>query len=387
MSSCGVFTRNWRGLAVASTILSLSAPQASEATTIVQLAAGFSHICALDSDGDVWCWGSNVNGQLGDGTLTNRPTPQKVDGLQNIAAIYSSSSHVCAVRANAGGVSCWGSNSEGQVGNGETGFAQTRPARVPGLNRVADMGLGGFHSCARRNNGRLLCWGSNFNGRLGDGTATPRLTPTVVSGFNRNADQVVAGNAHTCALRRNGRVFCWGTGASGRLGTGDTAPRFLPTLTLVGAVEINALANHSCARRNNQTVFCWGENDAGQIGDGTQTTALTPTRVLNAPPAASIAVGSRFSCLIRPNGRVNCWGVNNFGQLGIGTTGAPVLEPTRVVQLNNATQVAPGANFACALRENGNVSCWGDNSFGQLGQGFTSIVPQPSPVQVVFPSP
>lgn len=377
------FSRNWRGLALAASLLCISAPKAADATTIVQVAVGSAYSCALDDTGNVWCWGRNHVGQLGDGSFIDRDIPQRVPGLQNIQSIASGANHVCAVRAN-NRVSCWGGNFGGQVGNGLAGIDQPTPVVVQGLQGVAALGLGAFHSCALMNNGRVQCWGRNMNGQLGDGTTTNRLSPVRVVGLGR-VSKVVAGQTHTCAIRLNRRAFCWGTGIWGQLGAGPVTVSTVPVLTQPGVIALSSSNNHSCVVRPNGTTQCWGSNFYGQVGTGTQDDQFSPVRVQNTQNASGVAAGGNHSCLIHGPGRLQCWGQNLNGQLGAGFSGVTQYSPLDVLQMQHIVEISLGFEHSCALRRNGNLFCWGSQRYGQIGNGVTSLMSMTSPVAVSFP--
>jgi len=201
----------------------------------------------------------------------------------NATAIAAGSDHSCLLR-DSGLVACWGRNDVGQLGIGTT--VQRRiPVPVSALSRITRIVLGYSHSCALRDTGRMFCWGANGVGQLGDGTVTHRSVPVQVQGLTAVTD-VAAGNTHSCALRNTGRVFCWGGNYHGQLGNGTTAIRQLTPVRVVGplvvnVVQITAGSFHSCAIRPNGRAYCWGWNSYGQIGDGTATDRLTPVRVVD----------------------------------------------------------------------------------------------------------
>jgi alpha-tubulin suppressor-like RCC1 family protein len=204
-----------------------------------EIAVGFDHACALDQGGTVWCWGGNSNGQLGDGTVGDpRPradTPAQISDVIHIAAGLQLT---CAVKRD-GTAWCWGLNNLGQLGNGSQVAQQPLPVQVNNVSDVAQISSGGYeitglygHVCARSNQGKLWCWGGNLFGEIGDGTAgsNPHATPTLLSSLP-DAIGLGVGAKHSCAIRRNGTLWCWGANDTGQLGTGNLNELHAPQRT------------------------------------------------------------------------------------------------------------------------------------------------------------
>jgi alpha-tubulin suppressor-like RCC1 family protein len=351
---------------------------------VTAIAAGGAHTCALTNAGGVKCWGYNYFGQLGDGTTTDRPTPVSVSWLTSgVTAIATEASHTCAL-TSAGGVKCWGYNYYGQLGDGTT-TSRSTPGDVSGLTGgVTAIAAGGDHTCALISTGRVKCWGSNGVGQLGDGTTTDRLTPVDVSGLTSGVTAIAAGESHTCALTNAGGVKCWGYNGSGQLGDGTPTNRLTPIgvsgLTS-GVTAIAAGGWHTCALTSGGGVKCWGDNYSGQLGDGTTSSRLTPADVSGLTSGVTaIAAGEEYTCALTGAGGVRCWGYNSYGQLGDGTT-TDRPTPVNVSGLTNGvTAIAAGDAHTCALTSVGGVKCWGSNYYGQLGDGTT--INRPTPVDV-----
>lgn len=357
---------------------------------VATLGAGAFHTCVLTAAGGVKCWGQNDFGQLGDGTTTNRPTPVDVSGLTSgVVALGVGFYHACVVTA-AGGVKCWGRNLYGALGDGTTTNRPT-PVDVSGLaSGVAVVTAGFDHSCALTTANGLKCWGSNSDGRLGDGTSTDRRTPVDVQGLTSGVTAVSAGANHTCALTTAGGVQCWGNDAFGQLGDGSRIPPYRFTAADVsgltsGIVAIGAGALHTCALTATGAVKCWGANEKGQLGDGTMTVRLTPIDVTTLGTSVSeLAVGEYHTCVVTTPGAAECWGNNSDGQLGDGTT-AVRLAPVDVAGLaSGVTRLAAGERHTCAATSPADFRCWGYNYFGQLGDGHqgTGRFPDNAPVPV-----
>ena len=235
------------------------------------------------------------------------------------------------------------------------------------------------HTCALRTDGSVVCWGKNWYGALGNGTTLSSSVPVLVSGLGGPAIAISAGDDHTCALLRGGTVRCWGYNASGQVGDGTTTNRTTatPVMGLSGIEAIAAGGYHTCALLSSGPVRCWGANDSGQLGNGTMTASSTSVPVTDlSSGVAAIASGPTNTCAVLDGGSVRCWGDNRFGQLGTGTL-TPSSTPVAVSTLADAVRVDIALAHACALRRSGRLSCWGNNSTGQLGIGTTVDSPRP----------
>jgi alpha-tubulin suppressor-like RCC1 family protein len=368
------------------TAVLIDAPQTSFGTKARQIATGSAHSCAVRANGLVACWGDNSFGQLGDGTNHTRLTPVTVSsfGLSRAVQVAAGFSHTCAL-VPGGLVRCWGDNGAGQLGDGTT-RTRSGPGPVSGLGNVVAIAAGNAHTCALVANGTVRCWGFNTSGQIGNGAAsTAVLVPTAVTGLS-GVTAISAGGSHTCALRFNGTVRCWGANATGQLGDGTTTGQLTPiTVSGLGnAVSIAAGDFHTCVTLANGGARCWGGNSTGALGDGTTTQRLTPVAVsfasLTPAPAfaATITAGSGHTCALLADGFPVCWGDNAFGKLGDGTT-INRSTPARVL-LTNSGPLATGMDHTCTVAADGVPRCWGDNAFGQIGDGTT--LPRLSPKRV-----
>ncbi len=345
------------------------------AIAIADIELGGFHSCARRIDGEAWCWGGNNRrdtltgdgGQLGDGTLINRPSPTPVSALIGAAAIAGGEFHTCA-RMNDGTVRCWGWNGHGQIGDTTT-LDRLVPTPVPSLTAVLELRAFGSHNCARTASS-VACWGRNASGQLGDGLYANRSAPNVVAGLT-NVAELAGGRSHTCARMNTGAVSCWGRNADGQLGDGSTTGHPTPTTVtgLTDAVAIYAGGFETCARRVDESVVCFGLNTDGEIGDGTTSpNRSTPTVVKNLGPVSQVAVGGYHACALRTDGTVACWGDNEFGQIGDGTN-IDRLAPTPAQGLTSVVEISAGIYHTCARRSTGQVLCWGANGNGRVGDG------------------
>jgi alpha-tubulin suppressor-like RCC1 family protein len=240
-----------------------------------------------------------------------------------------------------------------------------------------DVSAGYAHTCAIKSDNSLWCWGYNSDGELGDGSTTPRLTPVKVFGIS-TAQKVSAGLFSTCALLNDQSIQCWGANDYGQLGDGSLANSSVPVVVagITNATAISVGGNHACALLSDGSVKCWGYNGAGQLGNGTTNDSVLPVTVSGLTSALSISAGAYHSCAVLSDGTAQCWGLNSLGELGNGTD-ADSNVPTAVSGVTTAMQISAGWTHTCAALGNGTVQCWGSNMYGNLGHGGTdgTLVP------------
>ena len=288
-----------------------------------------------------------------------------------VAGLALGDGHGCALVRD-GSVACWGKNDHGQLGNGTTGDAA---AAVPvvddhglALGGVTAVVTGAAHSCALKSDGTLRCWGDNSSGQLGGGgaqsmvNATPALVPLT------SIVAVAAGARHACAALSAGAVWCWGANEAGQLGVAAPASAPMPVEVVdkagqpIDAVALAAGATHTCAVRRDQSLWCWGSNLSGELGDGSSATTSPPVAVSSlGRHVVAVAAGAHFGCALGDDGKVRCFGQNDRGQAGQ-PAGAPAVVPMAVPGIDGVTALAAGGTHACARRGGGQLSCWGDGS-------------------------
>jgi alpha-tubulin suppressor-like RCC1 family protein len=278
-----------------------------------------------------------------------------------------------------------------------TGFAciqdQCVPDQPTGTTCTAAVGAGLEHSCAVRTDGAVFCWGRNDYGQIGNGDTTDQLAPIQVVGgaqggaFLTNIKSVVGGAQHTCALDKDGGVWCWGKNGDGQLGDNTTTDSKTPVhvLSLSGVTSLYAGFASNCAQVGD-SVSCWGYNNQGEIGDTTKTDRPMPTQVVGLSGVVEFALADESACAVRTDGTVWCWGENSSGELGDGTTTQRGMAKP-IPGLDGALHVAMTWASGCAATTYG-VVCWGNNTEGELGTGsFTdSTVPVFSEVPVTLVS-
>ena len=301
--------------------------------------AGNIHSCAVTTAGAAYCWGSNLNGRSGNGDPQQgtKATPFAVSGGLHFVSISAGDKHTCGVTSSgpgvlSGPVYCWGSNTNGELGDGTFAERATPTLVSGGLAFIAVSASHGAHTCGITTDFLAYCWGSNADGQLGDASTTTRNAPTLVQNAGTHLFRSIStGRFHTCAVRADNAAYCWGGNTSQQLGDGNTdqSDRTSPSLVTAAMSAVAGGWLHTCGIGGG-TAQCWGANDAGQLGDGGATTRNAPGAVSGSLNITQVAAGQDFSCGVTADSRIYCWGLNEFGQLGDGTT-IQRLAPVRVL--------------------------------------------------------
>jgi alpha-tubulin suppressor-like RCC1 family protein len=334
------------------------------------LGAGSDHACALRDDGAGWCWGSNVDGKLGNGLLPWQMIlsrfPVAVSVPSGATSVDGGTRHTCMASAT-GPAHCWGTQLGGRLGNGRDANALTPvPATALGSPSLLS------DACAVTW-GQLQCWGSNVDGRLGGGSTAGRVLAPVAVPSPSDVVHVASGRTHACSVGSDGTVQCWGKGTSGQLGNGAvvTSAAPVPVSGISTAIAVGVGLRHSCAVLADATVRCWGANDYGQLGNGSTVSSAVPVAPTGLGSVDELTVGNEFSCARSADGSVRCWGSHSSNQIGDGGGGLRRTTPSPVFGLTDAVAVSAGGVHACAVRSTGAVRCWGSRQQGQLGDGRT----------------
>jgi alpha-tubulin suppressor-like RCC1 family protein len=384
--------------------------------------AGGTHSCGvtLHSSGDVaYCWGANEYGQLGIG-ITRGPehcggpacSTKPVAVARGLAfrLVSAGGVHTCGITTDDVAY-CWGRNESGELGTGSTGgfscfgLCIARPVRVAGGLAFRQLSAGESHTCGVTTDDVAYCWGNNNSGELGDGSLTSRARPVRVAGGLRFRHVNAEGQSHTCGVTTNDMAYCWGASYLGQLGNGtSTGPE--PCLNSVLAcstkpvrvvggrafVRVNGGLSYTCGFTTQNVAFCWGLNVFGELGNGTTIGPETcdgspcstkPVRVVGGLRFSRINAGGGQACGVTTNQLGYCWGDNTYGQLGNGSYTGPEdcagaacsTRPVRVVGGLPFQGIQAGERHSCGLTPNKVGYCWGSNASGQLGSG-TSTGPE-----------
>ncbi len=293
------------------------------------ISAGDSSACGISTTGRAYCWGTNIHGELGNGSLGLRGIATLVTSALNFTSISTGGGHTCAIAVGGTGY-CWGQDSLGQLGDARLINSST-PIPVSGGGGPAifsTISAGGRHTCALLLDGTAFCWGSNDSSQLGVGsTGGIADTPAQVTTGTRFTS-ISSGRDHTCAIAVGGAAFCWGSNAFGQLGTGAIGAQSPVPVAVAGGLSfarISAGYSHTCGLTTGGAVYCWGENRDLQLGRGPATGSSvadgTPVQVSGGGlPAGvtftTVTAGAAHSCGVGSDGFAYCWGSNVFGALG-----------------------------------------------------------------------
>ena len=339
-------------------------------TVFGRLSAGVEFSCSIDNQNVGYCFGNNFDGQLGQNNLKRYSSPAVILGGHKWAQISAGDWHTCGMTTE-NDAYCWGFNGDGRCGIGNTKTPIMTPAKVKGNYKWKMISAGYFYSCGVRTDGAVFCWGKNNYGRLGNGQLNGNETVPVRVGKETDWVQVFAGGDHTCALKTDKSVWCWGNNEEGQLGSGKT-PKELP----VSAVPVKVkgsykyLSNSSkfaCGILTNGEGVCWGSNAQGNLGSGKNVSyAINPTKIKSSGLWRQLTAGQFVGCGIKSDNSGWCWGAGN-------------LTPTKVNGSPWITMTAGDWN-ALGVVQNGTGFAWWENEWGEGGVGYTGFLKKPTPM-------
>jgi cysteine-rich repeat protein len=345
-----------------------------------EIEAGENGMCLITDAGVRFCW-SEATGRLGiadDIQSTFEPVTFPSPPVSIDWDIEGTQAAACAALTD-GSVACWGNGQTISTGSTatvrglliDTNSMYLEPTVVGGFTTAREVAMGDELACVRTDTD-VQCWGDNPDGQLGNGTTgVGSQVPVVVSALGA-VDEIGVGEFQACA-RTGGVIDCWGEGTSGQLGNGGTVDQDVPTRVsgITDAVQFDLGEEYGCARTASNQVFCWGDGDNGQQGDGANADNLTPAAVEGLPAGGTIediACSDQTACAL-VDGEVWCWGDDAFGNLGQGTTGTDSNVPVQVLGLADMVELEAGWNYMCAVRSDGVMGCWGYGEYAQLGNG------------------
>lgn len=349
------------------------------------LATGAKHNCAIKSDRSLWCWGLNESGQLGRGEIQPKfsAQPQQIEGDEwstKSNALALGTAFSCALKTVTGDAHtlwCWGDNTDGQIGITPSSNKIPQPTKVGGEADWAAVFAGMNHVCGIKITGNLFCWGRNDYKQLGRGGDNPPAVssqPVLVAELGPWI-AASAGLNHTCAIKKDQSLWCWGNNDHGALGNGVVQRTTHPLPQRINAPgqnwsAVTAGRNHTCALNVTGNLWCWGGNIYGQLGNGVTVSQSLPIAADASLTLKAVAAGTHHTCGFTLKGQIYCWGYNAQEQLGDGQT----LDPTRPVRVRTADEIQnvavekkdwqkvfAGGDQSCAIDETKALWCWGNN--------------------------
>ncbi|MFK8001090.1 MAG: RCC1 domain-containing protein [Polyangiales bacterium] len=359
-----------------------------EPGAIRTMGLGEGESCSVSEQGALSCWGSNDQGQL---SLSERPNvlAPTVVGTERFVAVDLGFRNTCAI-TEAGDLQCAGLNEAGAVGVGDRS-PRSSLTPVAADIRFTSVSTGYEHTCAIAEDSSLYCWGQCCT-QLGAGAQTEDLlVPNRISdGWTQVSAGGFDGAGHTCAIRMDGSLWCWGDNHRGQLGVGDLVDRDEPTQLSqpVGPwAQVHVGGDFTCAIRHDTTLWCWGYSQNGALGVGSVDGAAQPLPLEHAEDGwTALAAGARTACALKQDGSLWCWGLNASQQLGQADMAElpGALSPLRTHAETEWRGVFGGQRHMCALDSDGGAFCWGNNAHAELGGGSVSE-PTPVATRVMLP--
>lgn len=338
---------------------------------VTAIASWMRHTCRVAA-GRLYCWGENAEGQLGVGDRVGRTAPERVGTFNDWLRVATGEHHTCAIRAP--GVSyCFGGNSAGQLGTGDT-TTRLEPVAVAYGKLLRELACGGDSCCAIDADGALACWGDNLEGKLGqdDLFGSPDATTPLVVAAGTRFRNVSVGQGHVCAIEDSGALACWGRNTNGELGIGPEPEQTRAPMRVGGAsdwVSIGASQHHTCGVRDDGSLWCWGGNGHHELGAPELDLEFAmPRQVGERLDWTQVGTGWFHTCAVERGGGLWCFGRAIEGQLALERV-QPLLEPNQVTPPERWLRIALGNFHTCGVADDGGLYCWGENDEGQLGAG------------------
>ena len=318
---------------------------------VQSVSLGNYHSAAIDADGNLWLWGYNDHGQLGDGSTENSHEPKKImDGVQSVTLGSFSSA---AIKTD-GSLWLWGGNKSYQLGDGSR---ENRYEPVKIMDGVQTVSLGGPHGAAIKEDGSLWLWGNNFFGQLGDGSRENRCEPVKIMD---GVQSVSLGDNHSAAIKTDGSLWLWGHNKYGKLGDGSTEYRYEPVKIMDGVQSVSLGDDHSAAIKTDGSLWLWGYNYVGQLGDGSTENRYEPVKIMDG--AQTVILGKMESAAIKTDGSLWLWGMYNYYR-------PSRYEPEKI--MDDVQSVSLGNEHIAVIKADGSLWLRGWNAYGQLGDGST----------------
>jgi alpha-tubulin suppressor-like RCC1 family protein len=354
----------------------------SDPEDLYTISAGQFHSAAIKTDGTLWTWGLNSTGQLGTNDLTNRSTPVTTfSGGTDWKQVSSVGRHTTAIKTD-GTLWTWGFNGVGQLGTNDTTQRNTPVTTFAGGTNWKQVSSGFNHTAAIKTDGTLWIWGTGASGRLGVNDTSNRITPVTTFAGGTNWKQVSCGVNHTAAIKTDGTLWTWGINSTGQLGTNDTTQRNTPVTTFAGGTnwkQVGCGTAHTAAIKTDGTLWTWGNGSFGQLGTNDTTNRSTPvTTFAGGTNWKQVSSGSAHTAAIKTDGTLWVWGSNAFGQLGTNDTTNRSTPVTTFAGGNNWKQVSGGISHTAALSDDGvnkELYLFGINTSYQLGVPDTFAIP------------
>jgi alpha-tubulin suppressor-like RCC1 family protein len=363
------------------------------AAIALDLSAGSAHACSLMSDGTLYCWGSNQQGQLGQFVISHYDTAEVISNLNNkgtVSDFQMSSGTVCSLINSQ--VYCVGLNNNYIISstNKNTDVLSTPigQAGLNGLGQVQSFTLNTGGVCSISSTGSAACIGSSQNGVAGDGAAittgsTYNVNPVLVSGWSTGVTDIIHGLVQSCGIK-NGLAYCWGSNINGALGDNDSSDQTITSTPVAvsglvaNVTSIKGYDGNACVLDVNGSVWCWGNGATSLLGSGASSNERLATEVSTLTSGVTeIEMGMKRACAVQ-SGLVYCWGQDNLGSSTVSSSTVPV----QVSGLTGVLSLAIGDEHSCAVQADNTVWCWGQNNAGQLGSSITNVSQSSIPVKV-----